>query len=258
MIKAVTSIADLIHKSKTQDPYKSLMILAVKGIFANNGQNRVIQSYEQALEALNEYTTGYTDCSQIVESINWYRHQITDPADVEFNNLFILKERQPRRADTAADNARPSYNGEYLTISGGGGYSRVAEEYERMRREATQNGYVVASQQAFARIAENRAETVSMAGTDYEILQRHYINPATGLRHTISRQIPLGIPQNIRNEIEEELRLDAEREIQRQITSSRRRNVSQFGDPEDFYSSYWDDDVPMRRRINEDNPNTDR
>jgi len=252
MIKAVTSIADLIHKSKTQDPYKSLMILAVKGIFANNGQNRVIQSYEQALEALNEYTTGYTDCSQIVESINWYRHQITDPADVEFNNLFILKELQSRRADTGADNARPSYNGEYLTISENRFVRASSQEYNRLRREATtNNGYVIASQQ-------QRRDTVSYAGTDYEIVEHRYINPVTGLQSVICRQVPLGIPQNIRNEIEEELRLDAEREIQRQITSSRRRNVSQFGDPEDFYSSYWDDDVPMRRRINEDNPNTDR
>ena len=252
MIKAVTSIADLIHKSKTQDPYKSLMILAVKGIFANNGQNRVIQSYEQALEALNEYTTGYTDCSQIVESINWYRHQITDPADVEFNNLFILKELQSRRADTGADNARPSYNGEYLTISENRFVRASSQEYNRLRREATtNNGYVIASQQ-------QRRDTVSYAGTDYEIVEHRYINPVTGLQSVICRQVPVGIPQNIRNEIEEELRLDAEREIQRQITSSRRRNVSQFGDPEDFYSSYWDDDVPMRRRINEDNPNTDR
>ena len=187
------------------------------------------------------------------------RNQIHDPADKEFNNLFILKERQPRRADTAADNARPQFNGEYLTVSGGGGYSRVAEEYERMRREATQNGYVVASQQAFARIAENRAETVSMAGTDYEILQRHYINPATGLRHTISRQIPLGIPQNIRNEIEEELRLDAEREIQIQITAARRR-ASWYNDVET--TAYDDDDEVSfwrpSRRYNEDNPNNDR
>ena len=252
MIKAVTSIADLIHKSKTQDPYKSLMILAVKGIFANNGQNRVIQSYEQALEALNEYTTGYTDCSQIVESINWYRHQIHDPADKEFNNLFILKERQPRRADTAADDARPQFNGEYLTISGGGGYSRASQEYERLRREAAHNGYVIASQQ-------QRRDTVSYAGTDYEIMEHRYINPVTGLQSVICRQVPLGIPQNIRNEIEEELRLDAEREIQRQITSSRRRQNSWYNDVET--TAYDDDEVSFwrpSRRYNEDNPNNDR
>ena len=258
MIKAVTSIADLLFKAKTQEPYKQLVILTVNGVFTKV-DNEPIKTYEDALKALDKYTEGVTDCSMIVSSINWMRNQIPDPADVEFNKLFILKERQPRRADTAADNARPQFNGEYLTMSGGGGYSRVSEEYERMRREAAQNGYVVASQQAMTRMMEqNNGTTVSMAGTDYEIIQRHYINPVTGVRQVISRQVPLGIPQNIRSELEEEMRLDAEREIQIQITSARRRTVSRFGDPDDFYSSYWDDDLPTRRRINEDSPNADR
>jgi hypothetical protein len=169
--------------------------------------------------------------------------------------IFSSKLMSPHTVNTAADDARPQFNGEYLTISGGGGYSRASQEYERLRREAAHNGYVIASQQ-------QRRDTVSYAGTDYEIIEHRYINPTNGLQNVVCRQVPLGIPQNVRNEIVDELRLEAEREIQRQITSSRRRNVSQFGDPEDFYSSYWDDDgdddVPLRRRVNEDNPNNDR
>ena len=231
MIKKITSIADLIFKAKTQEPYRQLVILTMNDIFTKV-DNEPIKTYEDALKALDKYTEGVTDCSTIVSSINWMCNQIPDPVDVEFNKLFILKERQPRRADTAADNARPQFNGEYLTMSGGGGYSRVAEEYERMRREAAQNGYVVASQQAMSRMMEqNNGTTVSMAGTDYEIIQRHYINPVTGVRQFISRQVPLGIPQNIRSELEEEMRLDAEREMQRQITSARRR-VNWYNDVE--------------------------
>src|SRR5271157_1927431 len=108
MIKAVTSIADLLFKAKTQEPYKQLTILTVNTVFTNP-DGRVIDTYEKALKALDEYTTGITDCSPIVDSINWCRNQITDPADVEFNKLFMLKQR---RADTAADDARPSFNGQ--------------------------------------------------------------------------------------------------------------------------------------------------
>ena len=89
-------------------------------------------------------------------------------------------------------------------------------------------------------------------------MQRHYINPTTGARHTVSRQVPLGIPMNIRREIEEEMRLDAEREIQIQITSARRR-ANWYNDVET--TAYDDDDVSFwrpSRRYNEDNPNADR
>ena len=261
MIKAVTSIADLLFKAKTQEPYKQLVILTVNEVFAKTDPTP-IDTYEKAVVALDKYTQGVTDCSVIVSSIIWMRNRIPDPADVEFNKLFVLKERQPRRVDTAADNARPQFNGEYLTVSGGGGYSRVSEEYERMRREANRNGdmFVLGTQQQRReRLEQNNGSTVSMAGTDYEIIQRHYINPVTGVRQVISRQIPLGIPLSIRREIEDELENEANTEIQRQITSAnRRRTVSRLGDPDDFYSSYWDDDLPTRRRINEDSPNADR
>ncbi len=236
MIKAVTSIADLIYKSKTQDPYKSLLILAVKGLLAN--KNVVIESYEQALEQLTGFTEGHSDCSDITETINWYRHQITDPANEEFNRLFILKQRQLGKTQTTM-----RFDGNNMMFAeAGGGYSQLSQEYGRIRREVMSGNstYSIASQQ---RPAPTTDVTSFDDGGGYEVIERHYINPVTGIRHTVRRRIPSNIPANIRREVEEELRLDAESEIRSQITSSRRRNVSQFGDPDDFYSSYWDDDI---------------
>jgi len=250
MIGKITSIADLLFKAKTQEPYKQLLILAVKTIF-NNPDGRTVDTYEKAVSSMDEYTRGITDCSGVVESINWRRNQITDPADVEFGKLFMLKQRQ---ADTGADNARPSFNGEFMTISNNDSnqYSRASEEYERMRREANHNGYIIASQerQGRSRLGRYTDTTTSHIGTDFEVMERQYINPTTGRRHTVSRQVPLGIPMNIRREIEEELIRDVEREIERH---NRRTNR---------YSSYWDDDINAtafsHQRISEDNPYNDR
>ena len=251
MIEPVTSIADLLFKAKTQEPYKQLVILTVNEVFTKTDPTP-IDTYEKAVVALDKYTKytqGVTDCSVIVSSINWMRNRIPDPADVEFNKLFVLKERQPRRADTAADNARPQFNGEYLTVSGGGGYSRVAEEYERMRREVVNNNSTYST---YSTISSQPQPTIY--GNNSEIIEHRYINPITGLRHTVSRRVPSNIPMGIRLEIQEQLRLDAEADVRRWNEEADRRGHTQA---DDFYSE-GDDYISMQRRINEDNPNVDR
>jgi len=140
MIEPVTSIADLLFKAKTQEPYKQLVVLTVNEVFTKTDPTP-IDTYEKAVVFLDEYTKHITDCSTIVLSINWIRNRIIDPADVEFNNLF----RYPRQSHTAADDARPSmgFNREYLTISDGGEYSRLAQEVNRLCREAINTNSVM-------------------------------------------------------------------------------------------------------------------
>jgi len=252
----LTSMADYYARVKEDSRYE---IIALTAYRENVRLDRTtVISYDNAIIWIEAWIKnrrneliqrGQPDnCIEMVNYLNKLMDKIP---------IFSSKLMSPHTVNTAADDARPQFNGEYLTISGGGGYSRASQEYERLRREAAHNGYVIASQQ-------QRRDTVSYAGTDYEIMEHRYINPVTGLQSVICRQVPLGIPQNIRNEIEEELRLDAEREIQRQITAARRR-ASWYNDVETtvYDDTTYDDDNEVSfwrpsRRYNEDNPNNDR
>ena len=259
----------MIYKSKTQDTYKNLMILSVGGIFRNNGKSRTVESYEQALVALDELVEltkqRNADCSMLVDNINGYRCYVADPRDAELERLFELK----RREMVADSDDRPSirFTGENLSISENNySYRAASQAYDRMRREGNRNGdfYIVGGQNNTGRTQFRRSanSTAAYAGPDYEVMERQYINPVTDMRQTICRQIPLGIPANVRREIEEELIRDVERQMERlNGDAARRRNFyySNNDSNDDYYSSYWDDEPTYRhRRINEDSPNADR
>lgn len=128
MIEKITSFADLIYKSKTQEPYRQLLLISVKKLWAGAGEH--VHSYEEALKLFEEYTLAHQNCQSIVSTINSYRNEVIIPRDEEFNRLFELKRRY---TDVTIPIVRGEY--EYLTLEeGGGGYSHIAQEYERMRR----------------------------------------------------------------------------------------------------------------------------
>ena len=53
MIESVTSLADLIFKAKTQDPYRQLLILTVNELFSEI-EDKTFDTYEESLKFLNE------------------------------------------------------------------------------------------------------------------------------------------------------------------------------------------------------------
>ena len=87
MIESVTSLADLIFKAKTQDPYRQLLILTVNELFSEI-EDKTFDTYEESLKFLNEKINGIDSCDSIVSTINFYRQCIPDPRNSsKINNL---------------------------------------------------------------------------------------------------------------------------------------------------------------------------